>query len=336
MSDVFLHLFVGFGVGLLLARQHSLSGVSTTQSTSGSKAIGDTVVAQLRKQNERLRVANKRLGQHHQRLQSHRPTLFLPPLPLNAHYAITTPEHQQKKERYHKFNRNLTEREANFNAKRSNHKDWLDLPTSFPYKDAASAETKHDINHAIAEELIEMKTSQRLKSNSKNILLILDAPTFGTTRTILKSYPSLEETLHQIVIPQADVSHYFQMIRGDQGQPYANIRCQRLDHWLCANANFGFQCICVYLDYECTFQGNGNSKVSPMLDIQRFFRLKYPANGEGYSLLVLTIKLRGEMNRIEFIDCFIEVEAELNGYHAERQKDRTFAKSLTTLFYKIT
>ena len=340
-------IFLGCIVGLLLHRQqqrehaqreHAQREHAQREHAAAAAApAGATKLAILTNKVKQLSVANKRLGSHHQRLNSHRPHLYVPALPLtNAYNVAACPSRQRKKEHYDALVQFSQTRESNFEDKKSSHQDWLDLPTSFPYTDAASSETKEDINSTIASELNNIKAVQRLTRNPFSLLCLLDAPTFGTTNTLLSFCTGLTQHQSQIVIPQADVDHYFQMIGTQQKGHMLNIRCQRLDHWLCTNSGAGFRHILMYADYECTFVGNGNMRLSPLLDIQRWFRLKYPdCSEEDPALLVLTVKLRGShfSSSLECIEDFIQVEGELNGYKVERIYK--FAKSLTTLFYRV-
>jgi len=337
---------------------------------------------QLQSKMKKLLVANKRLGTHHQRLNSYRPKLHVPPLPESANLILSSLSSSSQKsmkqiEQYLEMCSYVQKRESNFDDKKSTHQDWLDLPTSFPYSNAASNETKDDINREISHELQKMNILRRLSRYYHNkqhdlnqqeeetqeiqetdeiqeteeiqeildmqivqpipLLCILDAPNFGTTNTLLTNCKGLKRYQSHIIIPQGDVEHYFQMISDQQNGHMINIRCQRLDHWLCTN--IGFKHILMYMDYECTFVGNGSSRVSPMLDIQRWFRWNYPlvsntCNDNG-CLLVLTVKLRGShfTSKLEYIDSFVIIEGKLNGYTVERVNK--FAKSLTTLFYKV-
>ena len=332
---------------LLIKRQRQRQSKNTTTSISKKPAASEYNRGKNKeKKIQQLKAANKRLGAHHQRLQSFRPKLFVPSNTSTSVYDLSTSSRKQKKEHYDQLCHDISIRESNFNDKKSSHRhrDWLDLPTTFPYQDAASNEMKTEINEAIAHELTTMNVSKRLADDPFQLLLILDAPNFGTTNTILSHCTIISP--HQIIIPQADVAHYFQMIGDIKGntneetqhykRPYVNVRCQRLDHWLCANATVGFQHVLAYFDYECTFLGNGDARVSPLLDIQRWFRFQYPSvNGGQSCLMVLTIKFRGThvSNNVHVIDSFIEVEAELNGYLAKRIQ--TYSKSLTTLLYQI-
>ena len=322
--------FAGIGVGLLLTRAASTLPV---QHTGGSKSKDHQT---LQKKITQLLAANKRLGVSHQRLNSHRPKLFVPelPPPPKTFEQPTT----QRREKYNEMIHYMTTREANVATKKK--RDWMDLPTAFPYTDAASSETKHQVNRTIAKELMSMDATNRLRRDSFALLLVLDAPNFGTTNTLLSTMcPAFRKCQSRIVIPQADVTHYFQMISDQQQGHLLNVRCQRLDHWLCTNGNVGFKHVLMYADYECTFVGNIDVRLSPMLDVMRWFRLRYPHVGSGETnescLLVLTVKLRGShfSSSLDYIDNFIVVEGALNGYAVERI--HVFAKSLTTLFFSV-
>ena len=336
--------FAGISIGLLLTRASTLPDASASSSPSQHTDLSKSKDNQtLQKKITQLLAANKRLGVSHQRLNSHRPKLFVPelpppPKPKTTKQPTTPHQQQQSREKYNEMIHYITTREANVATKKKT--DWMDLPTAFPYTDAASSETKKQVNRTIAKELRSMDATNRLQRDAFALLLVLDAPNFGTTNTLLSSMcPAFRNYQSRIVIPQADVTHYFQMINDQQQGHLLNVRCQRLDHWLCTNGNVGFKHVLMYADYECTFVGNIDVRLSPMLDVMRWFRLRYPHVGNGETkescLLVLTVKLRGShfSSSLDYIDNFIVVEGALNGYAVERI--HVFAKSLTTLFFSV-
>merc|ERR1712216_599693 len=102
----------------------------------------------------------------------------------------------------------------------------------------------------------------------------------------------------KICIPQADPIHYQQMIQdptaagtlGTVGS-FVNVRCQRLDEWLCCNDRAGLKPLIFFADYECSVYGVPKTNFSPLLDLRRFFRLGYTDNTD-ICLLGLTIGIR--------------------------------------------
>ena len=68
-----------------------------------------------------------------------------------------------------------------------------------------------------------------------------------------------------------------------------NVRCQRLDQWLCSNAARGLRVACFFADFECSVYGRPKVGFSPLRDLQRFLRGGYAA---APCLLGLTLTFR--------------------------------------------
>lgn len=51
-----------------------------------------------------------------------------------------------------------------------------------------------------------------------------------------------------------------------------NVRQQRLDQWLSVNAHMGLRVAIFFADYESSWAGRPKVKLSPLRDVQRFFR----------------------------------------------------------------
>ena len=68
---------------------------------------------------------------------------------------------------------------------------------------------------------------------------------------------------------------------GDGGSPGdeiglgLNVRCQRLDVWLGANAARGLRVACCFADFESSVYGRPKVGFAPLRDLQRFFRHRY-------------------------------------------------------------
>ena len=216
---------------------------------------------------------------------------------------------------------------------------YLDIPSDFPYENAASTDEKKKVNESIGVALKKLCSGgldlgERLRSNPNEVLVVLDAPSLATSKAVLSMFPTMTQVAHQIIVPQADLLQYFQIISGGNGDHdmYIGIRAQRLDHWLCANAKVGFKTILFYADFETTFVGNHTKQFSPAMDIQRYFRHAYPA--EPVSLLVLTVKVRPPRgHEISVVNDFVQYEGLLNGYDVTVVE--TWAKSMTTVMYEV-
>merc|ERR1712113_1198365 len=117
----------------------------------------------------------------------------------------------------------------------------------------------------------------------------------------------------QVIIPQADLGHYFDMMRNSDFYP--GVRAQRLDHWLCANSTVGFECLVAFLDFECRLAGSLSARLCPAADVMRYFRFGFPA--KPASVLALTVGLEEPAPTPEAVDEFVRTEALLNGYTAE-------------------
>lgn len=93
-----------------------------------------------------------------------------------------------------------------------------------------------------------------------------------------------------------DMAHYIQSINSPLPNAYVGVRMQRLDQWLCANANRGFQCRLFLADVESAFLGHQNRQLCPADDLLRYLRYGYAADR---SVLVLTFDLRaGECGQL--------------------------------------
>jgi hypothetical protein len=143
------------------------------------------------------------------------------------------------------------------------------------------------------------------------LLLLLDAPTCGTTAALLTALPGLTRVAGQICIPQADPSHYAAMVNrasvGSSAIPpllagpplmcdptpgermLLNVRCQRLDQWLVSNRRLGLRVPLFFADFETSILGKPKLGFSPLLDVVRFLRWGYAA---PRCLLGVTVSFR--------------------------------------------
>lgn len=128
-----------------------------------------------------------------------------------------------------------------------------------------------------------------LAADPSLVFLLLDAPNILTTMALADAFPELRTSAlaTRICIPQADPAHYALMLA--ECRMLLNVRFQRLDTWLAANANIGLRVPICFLDYETSVYGRSKVQLSPLRDIQRFFRYGYASTT---CLLGLTLSYR--------------------------------------------
>lgn len=191
-------------------------------------------------------------------------------------------------------------------------RDWLVRDSDYG-EAPAHASVKEKVNTAILQTVLETfgdSLADQMMSDPLQIILLLDTPQYGTLSKLAGAMPKLRHC-QQVIIPQADLRHYFEMLRGDSF--YVGVRAQRLDHWLCANAGHGFQCLVAFLDYECRLAGARSARLCPAADVMRFFRFGFAG---AQAVLAITVGLEEPAPRPEDVDAFIKWEAHLNGYEA--------------------
>mgnify|MGYP006093937853 CR=1 FL=1 len=196
---------------------------------------------------------------------------------------------------------------------RSNHPIEKLLVSSF--SDSAS----HSADKVAVDSLLAAHAARELPSLAADLitdpsllLLLLDAPTCGTTAALLTALPGLTRVAGQICIPQADPSHYAAMVNRASAEPSAipphlagpplvvcvpspgervllNVRCQRLDQWLVSNRRLGLRVPLFFADFESSILGKPKLGFSPLLDVIRFLRWGYAA---PRCLLGVTVSFR--------------------------------------------
>ncbi|CAE8710467.1 unnamed protein product [Polarella glacialis] len=114
-----------------------------------------------------------------------------------------------------------------------------------------------------------------LAADPSLVLLLLDAPNILTTMALAKAFPELRTPAlaARVCVPQADPTHYSLMV--SECRMLLNVRFQRLDTWLTANANMGLQVPLFFADFELSVYGRSRVQFSPLHDIQRFLRYGY-------------------------------------------------------------
>lgn len=263
-----------------------------------------------------------------QQINEVKPVLTLPALqtsPSSAPYELDdSSEGCQTLSAIHKAVASIAEDRLNRG------KDWLVRDSDYGAM-PAHATVKAKVNAALIntiEKVVGNGLPDELARDPHKILLLLDTPQYGTLSEIVAKFPGLR-CCQQIVVPQADLGHYFEMIRS--GQFYPGVRAQRLDHWLCANSGLGFHCVAAFLDFEIRLVGSLSARLCPAADIMRYFRFGYPA--EPTSVLALTVGLEEPAATPERVDAFVRYEAALNGYSIELLE--TWKFRMVTMLYVI-
>lgn len=180
----------------------------------------------------------------------------------------------------------------------------------------AGGEFKHRVSELLAEHTQRHlpDLAREMHADSRLVMLLLDAPSCGTTNALARAVPGLRAHGVRICVPQADPSHYALMV-GDPaachppagataGVPIAaggtpadgmllGVRLQRLDEWLSSNARKPIRVPLFFADYETSIYGRQSMELSPLADLQRFFR-----NGYAHTrcLLGVTLSYRADHN----------------------------------------
>ena len=252
------------------------------------------------------------------------------------------------------------------NRRQRKRREPLFRGSTFP--DATPHACKGEINRRFAELVRELHGADPAAWGG--VLLILDAPSYRTTRAVAEVVGlDLASLGGAVVVPQYDLVHYVRMI--NDPDVYTHVRLQRLDHWLCANAgkagkgnagnmgerrrgsegegrggqencggeagssghergrggsrggcgggggstdgSGGIQVCGWYGDYETSFAGHKEKRLSPAEDVRRIFRFGYLT---PQCVLALTWNLHNGGEPVDDVVSFIEYEAALNGYEA--------------------
>lgn len=172
------------------------------------------------------------------------------------------------------------------NAKSSKRRDWLFKTSAYQYglKEHPNRKIKAEVNRCFAEAVrtarrecrelhgkSKMARSHGLNLSSTEVVVVLDAPTFGTTRALAAACGDHVLSCQHIICPQVDLAQYFEMVSNRSVS--VNVRLQRLDHWLCTNRDSGIKIAAAFFDYECRVLGNAQEALCPMADIMRCKRL---------------------------------------------------------------
>ena len=256
------------------------------------------------------------------------------------------------------------------NRRQRKRREPLFRGSTFP--DATPHACKGEINRRFAELVRELHGADPAAWGG--VLLILDAPSYRTTRAVAEVVGlDLASLGGVVVVPQYDLVHYVRMI--NDPDVYTHVRLQRLDHWLCANAgkagkgsvgnvgnvgnvgerrrwsedeggggqenrggdagssgrergrggnsggcggssaggSGGIQVCGWYGDYETSFVGHKEKRLSPAEDVRRIFRFGYLT---PQCVLALTWNLHNGGEPVDDVVSFIEYEAAMNGYEA--------------------
>lgn len=177
-------------------------------------------------------------------------------------------------------------------------------------------------------------------TNQQLVFLLLDAPNTATTQALVEAFPSLARFAHRICIPQADPEHYARMVNTASAL-HLNVRCQRLDQWLCSNVDAGMRVPIFFADYETTVYGKPAYNFQPLVDVQRFLRSGYVPREFGGCLLGLTLSFRAPLAHFydgpeltpEDVAGFVAHEAGLQGLACECRV--TFRYGMTFQLFRL-
>ena len=136
-----------------------------------------------------------------------------------------------------------------------------------------------------------------LAADRSLILLLLDAPNMLTTNALCDAFPPLRTPAlaTRICIPQADPAHYSAMVTSSSSgsaSMLSNVRFQRLATWLDTNAFSGLRVPIFFADYETSIYGRRSMHLSPLQDLQRYFRYGYAGGLTTPCLLGVTLSYR--------------------------------------------
>ena len=198
---------------------------------------------------------------------------------------------------------------------RAGSRDWLVKTSRYAHGEARHphAAVKREVNAALAKAACECfpDLPARLRASPSEVLLVLDAPSYGTSRALAARCGAELLRSSQLVVPQADLGQYFAMI-SREADVYVGVRAQRLDHWLCAHAGHGLRSLVAFFDFESRALGRRSDRLCPMADVMRYFRFGYPAD---VSVLCLTVGLwPGPLGTAESVVAAVSAEAEAAGY----------------------
>ena len=222
-----------------------------------------------------------------------------------------------------------------FHGARAGSRDWLVKTSRYAHGEIRHphAAVKREVNAALAKATQELfpDLSARLRASPNEVLLVLDAPSYGTSRALAARCGAELLRSSQLVVPQADLGQYFAMV-SRSADVYVGVRAQRLDHWLCAHAGHGLRVLVAFFDFESRALGRRSDRLCPMADVMRYFRFGYPADT---SLLCLTVGLwPGPLGTAESVVAAVAAEATAAGYDVELIGSWSYR--LVALLFRVT
>ena len=194
-------------------------------------------------------------------------------------------------------------------------REWVLRSSHYTHGKAAHPHfrIKREVNAWLARtsaEVLGGDLATRLRQDPSEIVLLLEAPSFGTTTALAARCGEALLRSPQVVCPQADLAQYVQMV-GD-GDISVGVRAQRLDHWLCANKARGLRVVVAFFDFETRALGSRNEALCPMADVMRFFRYGYAA---ADCVFCVTVGLwPGELSSTAAVDAAVQCEARAAGF----------------------
>ena len=218
-------------------------------------------------------------------------------------------------------------------------RDWLVKTSHYGHdlKAHPHRELKIEVNIALGKAVFDLCEKDggllpRLKQNPHEVVLLLDAPSWGSTRAIAKACGEDLLRCNQVVIPQADLQQYFMMV--NDREVSVGVKAQRLDHWLCTHNESNTRVIAAFLDYECRIMGRHSEALCPMADIMRYFRFGYPADDSVLAITVGTWPYKDEpLKSVAEVVAAIEDEAKANNYEVQLLKKWEYR--MVTLLYRV-
>ena len=200
-----------------------------------------------------LQATNRQLAQGHQRLAAIPPPLEVPPPPPAPPQLPAPPASVVR------LTQELERRRAGGARRRKKRREPLTIDSAYDVggEGGRPEQVKEEMNAAVCEALRRCGDDLEawIAEDTRHLLLLIDSPALLSTAALLKQWPGLANS-QQIVVPQYDLSHYVQMITSDFDGGYVGVRLQRLDQWLCTNAQRGFRCRLFLADVESAFLGH--------------------------------------------------------------------------------
>ena len=233
---------------------------------AAAAAAGGRVASKMERELERLRRGNRSLGERHQGLAAIPAELYVPLPPSETPAASAAAARLDAvpdgvvrlEDELAKRNMGGGSPAAYRKKKRQNRREPLLIESSYDIDGdrGRPIDIKTEMNAAVCEALRRCDAGEDLASwlarDPRHILLVIDAPSLGSSAALQAAFPCLADS-QQIIVPQYDLAHYVSTINTSMTGGYVGVRLQRLDQWLCSNATRGFSCRLFLADVESAF-----------------------------------------------------------------------------------